>query len=87
MTAKAGWGFVLLVTRGTSSDAMAARFVMPVGIYACADARDEKMAAALGMALSRRDADKVRSLRRGSEPDETAWLKGDGWWLSTAAPT
>jgi hypothetical protein len=26
------------------------------------------------------------SLRRGNEPDETAWCIGDGWWLSTAVP-
>ena len=29
----------------------------------------------------------IRSLRRGpDEPDETCWLAGDGWWLSTAPP-
>lgn len=27
---------------------------------------------------------KVASLRLGGHPDETAWLTGDGWWLSTA---
>jgi protein-L-isoaspartate(D-aspartate) O-methyltransferase len=28
---------------------------------------------------------KIASLRLGGMPDETAWLTGDGWWLSTSA--
>jgi protein-L-isoaspartate(D-aspartate) O-methyltransferase len=83
MTGAGGWGAALMVTRGTS-DILAARFVSPIGIYPCDGARNEEMAAKLGAAISRRDFDKVKSLRRGTLPDETCWLAGDGWWLSTA---
>ena len=28
----------------------------------------------------------VRSLRRGTPPDDTCWCAGKGWWLSIAPP-
>jgi protein-L-isoaspartate(D-aspartate) O-methyltransferase len=35
-------------------------------------------------AFKRGGEDSVKSLRRAPEPpDETCWLAGDGWWLST----
>jgi protein-L-isoaspartate(D-aspartate) O-methyltransferase len=43
---------------------------------------EAKLLAALKMS---RFAPPVRSLRRSpDEPDETCWLAGEGWWLSTA---
>ena len=83
MTGPKGWGAVLMVTRRTG-DVLAARFIMPVGIYPCVGARGESEANSLGAALTTRTSDKVRSLHRGTPPDETCWLAGDGWWLSTA---
>jgi hypothetical protein len=40
----------------------------------------------LAAALETRRTDDVRSLRLGTEPDDTAWCIGDGWWLSSAEP-
>jgi len=85
MTGMSGMGWVLKVTRG-ADNSYAARFVCPTGIYPCAGARDDAEAKALGQALMQMTFGGVQSLRRGSAPDETCWLAGKGWWLSTAAP-
>ena len=84
MTGASGMGWVLKVTRG-EGNAFAARFISPTGIYPCSGARDDDEAKALGQALMQMTFGKVQSLRRGSEPDETCWLAGKDWWLSTAA--
>jgi protein-L-isoaspartate(D-aspartate) O-methyltransferase len=63
-----------------------ARFGRGVTFIECAGTRDQAAAQALSVALRRGDLAKVRSLQLDREPDETCWLKGDGWWLSTAAP-
>ena len=86
MTGASGMGWVLKVTRG-ESNTFAARFISPTGIYPCSGARDDDEAKALGQALMQMTFGKVQSLRRRSEPDETCWLAGKGWWLSTAAAT
>lgn len=78
-----GAGGMLLVTR-TGEYRYAARFVCPVMIIPCAGGRDSVTAKKLAEAFKRRDTGKVRSLRRNTPPDETAWCAGDGWWLSTA---
>lgn len=79
----AGAGGMLLVTR-IKEHRFAARFVCPVMIIDCAGGRDHEIAKRLAQAFRRGDAEKVRFLRRGTPPDETAWFAGDGWWLSTA---
>jgi protein-L-isoaspartate(D-aspartate) O-methyltransferase len=63
--------------------AYAARTFGTVGFIPCIGARDDAEAQALRTALETRPAEDVRSLRRDSVPDETAWLVGSGWWLST----
>jgi protein-L-isoaspartate(D-aspartate) O-methyltransferase len=78
-------GCMLLVTR-PSDTAYGARIFSPAGFIPCVGARDERQSLALADALNTRAPDDVRSLRRGNEPDETAWCIGDGWWLSTAVP-
>jgi protein-L-isoaspartate(D-aspartate) O-methyltransferase len=78
-------GFMLLVTR-SSDTVYGARVFSPAGFIPCAGARDEKQSRALADALDTRNTSDVRSLQRGTEPDETAWCIGEGWWLSTAAP-
>ncbi|MGH9202785.1 MAG: protein-L-isoaspartate O-methyltransferase family protein, partial [Vicinamibacterales bacterium] len=64
----------------------AARFLVPAIFIPCVGAQDEATAAELGEALRRGDAREVKSLRRDSQPDQTAWHVGNGWWLSTAPP-
>jgi len=80
-----GWGCMLQVTR-IGSGGYAARALMRVAFIPCIGARDEVASRSLAAALAARDPDTVRSLRRGSKPDETAWCVGEGWWLSTAEP-
>ncbi len=76
-------GFMILVTnRGAGR--FAARAVCPAGFIPCISARDDDAAAQLAAALAKGDSKNVRSLRRNDEPDDTAWLRGSGWWLSTA---
>ncbi len=66
----------------------AARHVCRVGIIDCIGGRDPDDRARLTAALRKsRFEPPVRSLRRAPEaPDETCWLAGERWWLSTAAP-
>lgn len=78
-----GAGGMLLVTRN-DTDRLNARFVCPTMFVPCVGARDEETAQKLSVAFKRGDFRNVRSLRRNSQPDDTCWCAGDGWWLSNA---
>jgi protein-L-isoaspartate(D-aspartate) O-methyltransferase len=79
-------GGMLLVTRA-SDERFDARFVCPAAFIPCAGARDDETAARLTDAFKRGDLRRVRSLRRGIPPDDTCWVAGRGFWLSTAEAT
>jgi protein-L-isoaspartate(D-aspartate) O-methyltransferase len=82
MTPQWDRGGMLLVTRKPTG--LAARFVSPAWFIPCTGAQDPVEADALRAAMSRGGSDDVRSLRRAPEPpDETCWLAGKDWWLST----
>jgi protein-L-isoaspartate(D-aspartate) O-methyltransferase len=66
-------------------DTFAARFLSPAIFIPCVGARDDSTAAKLAEAFKRSDTQNVRSLRRHTPPDSTAWCAGENWWLSTAA--
>jgi hypothetical protein len=67
------------------SQKYAARFVCPAGFIEFNGARDPAVAERLATAFRRDRGVSVKSLRRApAEPDETSWLAGEGWWLSTA---
>jgi protein-L-isoaspartate(D-aspartate) O-methyltransferase len=84
LTAGDQWGGMLLVTR-QAADAYAARFLRPAGFIEFSGARDPEIGRRLAAAFRRDRGIPVQSLRRApDEPDETCWLAGDGWWLSTA---
>jgi protein-L-isoaspartate(D-aspartate) O-methyltransferase len=83
LTTNEGPGCMLLVTR-QSAHGYAARILCPAWFIPCIGARRDDSSRVLAAALETRSTDKVRSLRRGSDPDETAWCAGEGWWLSTA---
>jgi protein-L-isoaspartate(D-aspartate) O-methyltransferase len=85
LTGNQAMGAMLLVER-QGEDRFAARFVSAAAFIPCLGARDEETGRRLSEALQRGGLSNVRSLRRGSEPDETAWFTGDGWWLSIAEP-
>jgi protein-L-isoaspartate(D-aspartate) O-methyltransferase len=81
------WGCFVIVTRlGSSPDRYRARFAGRVGVIPCIGGRDAAAEERLKAALARGDFTAIRSLRRPpEEPDDTCWLAGEGWWLSTAA--
>ena len=87
-----GWGANLLVTR--RGERFAAEFTGGVGIYHCMSGRSSEAGARLKAAFDglRADAEakrpprRVASLRLDDRPDETCWVSGEGWWLSTAEP-
>ncbi|HEX3556810.1 MAG TPA: protein-L-isoaspartate(D-aspartate) O-methyltransferase [Thermoanaerobaculia bacterium] len=83
LTPAQGAGAMLLVTR-TSPDRFEARFVCRAMFIPCTGARDEETAQRLTEAFKREDMKDVKSLRRGTPPDETCWCAGPGWWLSTS---
>ena len=80
------WGAFLMITRhGGETQRYPARFASRTGIIPCVGGRDPRAEARLKAALAKADFTAIRSLRRSpEEPDDSCWLAGDGWWLSTA---
>jgi len=78
-----GAGGMLLITR-SGTDRFDARFVCPAMFVPCFGARDEETAQKLTAAFKRGDLQSVKSLRLNSQPDDSCWCAGDGWWLSKA---
>ncbi len=78
------YGCILLVTR-VARDQYAASIISPANFVPYVGERDESAAKSLAAALRRGAAECVRSLRRGTAPDETAWCAGTDWWLSTTS--
>jgi protein-L-isoaspartate(D-aspartate) O-methyltransferase len=83
------FGAYLLITRHAGeTQRYPARFVSRTGIISCVGGRDDDAEEKLKAALQRSYYTAIRSLRRAPEvPDDTCWLAGDGWWLSTAPVT
>lgn len=86
LTPSRGLGGMLLVTRTVGAD-YDARFVSPAMFIPCEGGRDGAEADVLTEAFDRGHMENVRSLRRGSSPDGSCWLVGQGWWLSTRPAT
>jgi len=85
LTPDEGFGGMLMVTR-RSADAFAAEILGRVAFIPCTDGRDKAESAALAAAFEPHTYKHVRSLQRGSPPDESAWYVGSNWWLSTKRP-
>ena len=76
-----GWGAYLKIRRRgwRYSVELASR----VGIFPCIGGRDPKASQRLKGALRNSDWSQIRSLRRALEkPDESCWLRCEGYWLS-----
>lgn len=77
--------FLLITRRGVDMQRCSAQFVSRTGIISCVGGRDADADTKLKAALQRSYFSAIQSLRRApEEPDDTCWLAGDGWWLSTA---
>lgn len=83
LTPAEGFGGMLLVTKH-SFEKWSAYFLMRVIFISCVGARDEETAGKLTAAFKSNDLNAVKSLRRNGHPDETCWVSGRGWWLSTS---
>jgi protein-L-isoaspartate(D-aspartate) O-methyltransferase len=82
-TWKGGRGRMLRVER--NGNRFAARFLRGVGFINCVGGRLPEADERLRTAFERGGAEQVRSVRPIAEPpDETCWLLGTGWWLSTS---
>jgi protein-L-isoaspartate(D-aspartate) O-methyltransferase len=78
-------GAMLLITRPERGKAWPARFLSGVVFIACEGAQDAEMGRRLDEAFRRGGSGRVRSLRFGTEPARSDWLRGDGWALSSEA--
>jgi protein-L-isoaspartate(D-aspartate) O-methyltransferase len=85
LTPDEGYGCMPLVTR-QGPDSYAVRMLARVSFIPCIAARDPAASQALARAVETQSIHAVKSLRRGTPPDHTAWYSGNGWWLSTAGP-
>jgi protein-L-isoaspartate(D-aspartate) O-methyltransferase len=85
LTPDTGYGGMLLVTR-CGAAAYAAALIARVSFIPCIGARDEANSRALAAAFGTRPIEAVKSLRRDTFPDASAWCVGAGWWLSTREP-
>lgn len=92
LTTANGYGAMLLVKR-TADGSFEAKFVCQAAFIHCFGARDTETEAKLleayrtgGIMNPQRKGGlwDVKSLRRSTEPDESCWFAGKGWWLSTA---
>ncbi len=83
LTPDEGVGIMLKITR-RAVDRYAAEALARVAFVPCIGARDAAASASLAAALDGSSFTSVRSLRRGTRPDRTAWCVGAGWWLSTS---
>ena len=86
--ARISGGVTLMVTR--RGDVFDACFVGPVGIYNCHSGRSGEASARLAAALRKPELgallgspSQAVSLRIGGAADDSCWLEGDGWWIST----
>lgn len=84
LTGTRNHGAMLLIKR-TPADQFEARFLCRAAFIPCAGARNETLEQSLSDVFQTKDIALVRSLRLNTPPDETCWLAGPGWWLSTAA--
>jgi len=77
-------GFIIIERRAGAPQRYPARYASDTGIIHCIGGRDPAAEEQLKAALARSRLAAVKSLRRlPEEPDESCWLAGDGWWLST----
>lgn len=80
------WGGMLMITRAAESPIWPARFVSRAAFISCSGPQDPEAGRRLDAAFAAGGSDRVRSFRLDEPPNDTCWLVGDGWWLSTFDP-
>jgi protein-L-isoaspartate(D-aspartate) O-methyltransferase len=83
LTTNEGLGCMLLISRRGPAT-YAASVMAKVAFIPCIGARDDAASTTLAAALETQSFKTVRSLQRGTQPDNTAWCIGNDWWLSIA---
>jgi protein-L-isoaspartate(D-aspartate) O-methyltransferase len=92
LTGAQSFGAMLMVTKRPEGR-FAAEFVCVAAFIHCLGARDEETGQRLGDAFKagglanvqrKGTVWEVKSLHRGSQPDDMCWFAGNGWWLSRA---
>ena len=78
------YGCMLLVTRRSQTE-YSASSILRVAFIPCVGAQDGATSHALSRAMRSSPPSEIRSLRRGTSPDKSAWHVGRTWWLSTEA--
>lgn len=85
MQPESGLGAMLLLRRPTDDAAIwSARFVGRARFIGCQGGSDAAIDRDLAKAFRGDGARTVRSLRFDEPVDDTCWVRGRGWWLSTA---
>jgi protein-L-isoaspartate(D-aspartate) O-methyltransferase len=85
LQAVGGFGGMLLVEKPRSGGSIwPAWFVCRAAFIACETPLDEATGRGLSAAFAGGGWDTVRTLRLDHKPDDTCWLDGGDWWLSTA---
>jgi protein-L-isoaspartate(D-aspartate) O-methyltransferase len=79
-----GWGVALKVLRRGAG--FWTWVVNQIRFIGCAGATEPKEGEAVAESYRKGDLVRARSLRRGTDPDETVVLRGTGWWLSSSLP-
>jgi protein-L-isoaspartate(D-aspartate) O-methyltransferase len=86
LQAMSGLGGMLLIEKPQSGgSAWPARFVTRATFIACETRQDEAIGRALSNAFASGGWESVRTVRFDNKPDDTCWLDGGDWWLSTSA--
>jgi protein-L-isoaspartate(D-aspartate) O-methyltransferase len=78
------YGCMLLVTRRSDTE-YAASSILRVAFIPCVGAQDASTSHGLATAMRTSPLSEIRSLRRGTSPDKSAWYVAETWWLSTEA--
>jgi protein-L-isoaspartate(D-aspartate) O-methyltransferase len=79
-------GGMLTIRRPVHGALWPAKFISGAAFISCTGMQDDEAGRRLNAAFAKGDARNVRSFRIDDPTDDTCWLAGDGWWLSTAEP-
>jgi protein-L-isoaspartate(D-aspartate) O-methyltransferase len=80
-----GGGGMLMIRRAAQGAIWPARFISYAAFISCAGPQDDEVGGRLNEAYARGGGLSVRSFRT-DDPDDTCWVAGKGWWLSTVDP-